>query len=292
MNKSLAQEGKKSMSLVKLTNLLADAQKGKYGVGMFVMFDMEMLHGLILAAEETRSPIIIAYGELAEEQTSIRHFSKTVRSMVEAATVPIALHWDHASSYEVAKLAVDSGFTSVMIDASSRPLAENIAITKSVVELCRPLGIDVEGELGCVGQGAQYDLNTYQYTNADDAVQYVRESGVDALAVAIGNSHGMYACAPKINFDVLADIRAKVSVPLVLHGASGIPDVDIKASIEGGITKINIFTDLCIEATQRIRNTMKNERVGLEQVAEDIIQGVKAKAMEKIFLFGSDGKVR
>ncbi len=278
------------MALAKLSDLLEDAQKNRYSVGMFVMFNLEMLHGLISAAKETNSPIIIAYGEMAEEQTSIRHFSKTVLSMIEEAKVPIGLHWDHASSLEVAQLAVDSGFTSVMIDASAHPINKNIEITRSVVDLCKPLGITVEGELGCVGQGADYDPDDYHYTNPDEAKFFVEQTQIDALAVAIGNSHGVYPCKPKINFDVLEQIRSNVDVPLVLHGASGIPKEDIKKSIECGITKINIFTDICLEAMERIKKTVQKDKVSLEMIEEDVIQGVKAKTIEKIMLFGSNDR--
>ena len=197
------------MALTKLTDLLEDAKDGQYAVGMFVMYNVEFLQGLIQAAEEMHSPIFIAYGELAEDVSSIKHFSKTVLSMIEDTKVPIGFHWDHASSLDVVKLAVESGFTSVMIDASAHPLEENIRITKEVVEYCKPLGIPVEGELGCVGQGANYDPEKYIYTDPQEAVRFVKETGIDALAVAIGNSHGVYACKPKLNFEVLKEIIAQ-----------------------------------------------------------------------------------
>lgn len=278
------------MALTKLTDLLEDAKDGQYAVGMFVMYNVEFLQGLIQAAEEMKSPIFIAYGELAEDVSSIKHFSKTVLSMIEDAKVPIGFHWDHASSLDVVKLAVESGFTSVMIDASAHPLEENIRITKEVVEYCKPLGIPVEGELGCVGQGANYDPEKYIYTDPQEAMRFVKETGIDALAVAIGNSHGVYACKPKLNFEVLKEIRDSVDVPLVLHGASGIPDEDIRKAICQGITKVNIYTDMCSMAIGNIKETMNHEKVSLEMISKDMTNGCKKIAEEKIKLFMSENK--
>lgn len=278
------------MSLARLKDLLCGAQQGGYAVGMFVFNDLAMIRGMIEAAEACGAPLLMAYGELGEDQMSIRQVSPAVLRMIEAAKVPIGLHWDHASSYQVAKLAVESGFTSVMIDASAKPLEENIALTQKVVELCRPLSIDVEGELGSVGQGANYDPGTYRCTDPDEAAYFVRETGVDALAVAIGNSHGVYACEPKINFEALAAIRNRVQVPLVLHGASGIPDTDVQKCIRGGITKVNIFTDMCMEIVRQLREDLEEPRVSYPELTMAAAGATRRVCEQKIRLFGSAGK--
>jgi ketose-bisphosphate aldolase len=171
-----------------------------------------------------------------------------------------------------------------MIDSSTLPYDENVRITKEVVALCKPRGIPVEAELGHVGQGKDYDPDNYQYTDPKEAVAFVADTGIDALAVAIGNSHGVYKVKPRINYSVLEEIVRLVSIPLVLHGGSGISDEDFKKIIKLGVSKINIFTELTQEAGARLK-AIENAKLDIFAATDAIRQGFKARTLDKIKLF-------
>lgn len=265
------------------------AQKERYAIAHFNVWNAEMLMGVMDAAEEARSPVIISFGTGFVGNTSFEDFSQMMVSMAKKATVPVITHWDHGRSMEIIQNAWHHGMNSLMRDASAFDFEENIRLTKEAVDYFRPLGIPVEAELGHVGNETVYEeaLASYHYTDPSQAAEFVARTGCDSLAVAIGNQHGVYTSAPKLNFEVVEKVRAAVEVPLVLHGASGISDEDIRIAISLGITKINIHTELCLAAMDAVKENSQQPFLHLER---EVRRSVKERALEKIYLFGSDGK--
>lgn len=278
--------------LVSTKDMLVKAQKEHYAVANFCIWNVEMLSGVMRACEKLQSPVILSFGSGFLVNTDINHFVHMMRSYATQTSLPCSIHWDHGRSYEIVSHAIDIGYNSLMIDGSAYPLEENIRRTKEVVDRFHPMCIPVEGELGHVGAETKYEeaLAHYQYTDPSQAAEFVERTGLDSLAIAIGNQHGVYSAPPKINFDILAKVRDAVSIPLVLHGASGIGDEDIRHAIDLGITKINIHTELCEAAMDAIRSCPPEERYqGLNIKVRDAVQ---TRAEEKIRLFGSDGKAQ
>ena len=277
------------MALVSMKEMLEKAGEEGYGVGNFDVFNLELLKGVMEAQQELRAPVILAYGPPFEVYSPMRHFAKLMRSYAEETGLPVVIHLDHANTFEQVKQAVEAGFNSVMIDASALPFEENIRKTREVVAFCRPLGIPVEAELGHVGDEGMSDLSNYGFTDPSLAEEYVDRTKIDALAVAIGNAHGVYRRKPEIRYDVLAAVRKAVGVPLVLHGASGIPDEDIRRCTKSGITKINIHTELLLSAVDSLRRDM-SAGSNYYTIFDHHVQAVRARTEEKIRLFGSQGK--
>ena len=265
------------------------AQEGKYAIPHFNVWNAEMLMGAIDAGEEAKAPIIISFGTGFVGNTSFEDFSHMMVSMAEKASVPVITHWDHGRSLEIIQNAYNHGMNSVMRDASAFDFEENIRLTKEAVDYFHPLGIPVEAELGHVGNETVYEeaLAHYQYTNPEQAAEFVERTKCDSLAVAIGNQHGVYTSTPKLNFEVIKKVREAVSIPLVLHGASGISDDDIRQAIDLGIAKINIHTELCQAAMEAIQ---KNTDQPFLHVEREVRTAVKKRALEKIYLFKADGK--
>lgn len=265
------------------------AQAGGFAIPHFNVWNAEMLMGVMDAAEELRAPVIISFGTGFVGNTVFEDFCWMMESMAKKATVPVITHWDHGRSLEIVQNAYTHGMNSVMRDASAFDFEENIRLTKEVVDYFHPLGIPVEAELGHVGNETVYEeaLANYKYTDPAQAAEFVARTNCDSLAVAIGNQHGVYTSEPKLNFDVVRKVRAAVSVPLVLHGASGIGDEDIRTAISLGITKINIHTELCQAAMDAVRTNTDASFLELERAVR---RAVKQRAAEKIILFGADGK--
>ncbi len=278
------------MPLVNMQDILCKAQKENYAVGSFDVFNTEMLMGIIAAAEETKSPVILAYAQVFEETIEMESFAPVMVRMAQKAKVPVIIHLDHAFTYEYIRRAVDCGFTSVMIDASEKPFEENVAATKKVMDLCRAAGVTVEAELGHVSGGEAEEIeDTYICTDVSEAETFVKQTGVDALAVAIGTVHGVYKSTPVLSLSRLKEIKERTNIPIVLHGGSGLSDDDFKATIVNGVNKINIFTDLMQAAMGRIRLDADKNLSYINQCA-NIADAVKNETMKKIRLFGSDGK--
>lgn len=278
--------------LVSTKDMLVKAQKEHYAVANFCIWNVEMLSGVMKACENLQSPVILSFGSGFLVNTDINHFIHMMRSYATQTALPCSIHWDHGRSYEIVSHAIDIGYNSLMIDGSAYPFEENIRRTKEVVDRFHPMCIPVEGELGHVGAETNYEeaLANYQYTDPSQAAEFVERTGLDSLAIAIGNQHGHYTAPPKINFEILAKVRDAVSIPLVLHGASGIGDEDIRHAIDLGITKINIHTELCEAAMDAIHACPPDERYqGLNIKVRDAAQ---ARAEEKIRLFGSNGKAQ
>jgi ketose-bisphosphate aldolase len=266
--------------LVNLKDLLKRAYKKKVALGAFNAYNLETIRGIIKAAEGLNAPVIVETTPKAIEYAGLKYLSTLIREMADDASIPVVLHLDHGLSIEIVEQAIEAGYTSVMIDGSHLPLFENIALTKKAVEIAHKKGIPVEGELGTVTEHLRF-------TNPEEVPEFVRKTGVDSLAVAIGSSHG-HAPKEELDLELLSRIRRKTDIPLVLHGASGVSDPDIKGAIQRGIAKINIDTNLREVFTASIRENIKDPQIidprQYLKAAEDAI----AKLVEeKILLFGS-----
>lgn len=238
------------MSLVTSEQMLLDARKGGYAVGAFNVENMEMVKAVIRAAEEMRSPVMLQTTPSTVTYITLKTFYGMAAAEALKATVPVCLHLDHGSSFTLAVQAMYAGYTSVMIDGSHEEFEQNIAVTKKVVDVAAPLGIPVEAELGKVG-GKEDDLEAEADTNTDpqEAKEFVERTGVSSLAIAIGTAHGFYAGTPVLEKERVSEIKKAVSVPLVLHGASGLSDRDVKECVLRGICKVNFATELRVAYT-------------------------------------------
>jgi ketose-bisphosphate aldolase len=271
------------MAIVTLNDVLPQGRAQKYAVGAYDFMSPTMMQGIMDAAEETRTPVILQFPD-APCMEDLDIFAPAMVAAAEKASIPVVIHLDHGKSIETCKRCLEAGFSSIMIDSSTQPYDENVRITQEVVALCKPLGIPVEAELGHVGQGSDYDPDKYQYTDPKEAAAFVKATGISALAVAIGNAHGVYRGKPRINYPVLEEIARLVSIPLVLHGGSGISDEDFKKIIKMGVSKINIFTELAQEAGERLR-AIENAKLDVFSATEAIRAGFKARTLQKILLF-------
>ena len=248
------------MALVTTKEMLLKAQKENYAVGAFNVENMEMVMAVVKAAEELNSPVIMQTTPSTVKYADVEYFLANAKVAAEKANVPVAMHLDHGNSFELAMKAFRAGYTSVMIDGSHSEFDENIAITKSVVDVCHCAGVPVEAELGKVG-GKEDDLDggAGGYTDPAEAKEFVERTGVDSLAVAIGTAHGVYKGEPKLDIDRLAEIREVVDVPLVLHGTSGVPDETVSKCIERGICKVNYATDLRIAFSKGVKEYLAKD---------------------------------
>lgn len=249
------------MSLVKLKDLLnMNKNDNSYAYGSFNVSNMEMTMGAIKAAEQMNAPIIIQIAEGRLRYSPLHILGPMMIAAAKSASVPIAVHLDHGTCLDTIKLALDLGFTSVMYDGSKYPVDENIDRTREIVSLASKYGASVEGEIGKVG-GAEgdYEAVAIQLTSVEEAKKFAKESGVDALAVAIGTAHGNYTTTPKLDFQRLNDIAKEVDCPLVLHGGTGLTDLDFKECIKYGIKKINIATASYDSVATEFKNIAKND---------------------------------
>ena len=265
--------------LVTTKEMLLKAQEGNYAVGAFNVENMEMVMAVIAAAEELNAPVIMQTTPSTVKYAGLDYYLANVATAAKNAKVPVAMHLDHGSSFSLAMQALRQGYTSIMIDGSHSVFEENIAITKSVVDACKPSNIPVEAELGKVG-GKEDDLDGGDggYTDPKEALEFVQKTGVNSLAVAIGTAHGVYKGEPKLDLDRLVEIRKIVDVPLVLHGASGLSEEAVKESIKRGICKVNFATELRIAYTDGVKELLEEKPetidpkkyglVGIEKVKE------------------------
>ena len=281
--------------LMNMKELLAVAHANDFAVPAFNISSNMLLTGVMEASEEMQSPVILA---IHPDELHFVHTSFVKMAVDEAikASIPVCLHLDHGASIAHVMEAIQCGFTSVMIDASSRPLEENIAICKQVVELAHPVNVSVEGELGTIGTTgpeAEAGADEIIYTNPDDVVIFVEATGVDTLAVAIGTSHGIYPKdrKPELKLDLLKEIRSRVDIPLVLHGGSANPDSEIAAAVRLGVNKINISSDIKDAFYQKCRQVLANPVVREpNSIYPPCIEAMKEVARYKIELFNAAGK--
>lgn len=248
------------MALVTTLEMLKDAQKNHYAVGAFNVENMEMAQAIIYEAEALRAPVILQTTPSTLRYADPALYLANVRALAEKATVPVAMHLDHGDSYELCVRALRAGYTSIMIDGSKLPLEENIALTAKVVEMCAPVGVPVEGELGRVG-GKEDDLvcEDAGYTDPEEAVRFEAETGLSSMAVGIGTAHGVYKETPVLNVELVGTLREKLRVPMVMHGASGLTDEAIRACIAKGICKVNFATELRMAYTKAVRQILREK---------------------------------
>jgi len=279
--------------LVTTKEMLLAAQAGGYAVAAFNAENMEMTVAVLAAAEELRAPLILQATPLMMRFASAALYVAMARATMEKTTVPVALHLDHGDSYEVAVRSLRAGYTSLMLDGSRLPYEENVALTRRVVELAAPCGIPVEAELGAVG-GTEDGLSNTSDTGTDpaQAADFLARTGADFLAVGIGTAHGVYRAKPKLDLERLEEIRERVSVPLVLHGASGLSEADLRACVERGICKINFATELRLAYSGGIKALLaeKPEAFDPKELGRAAIARVKEAAMESIRGCGCAGK--
>lgn len=274
--------------LVKFKDILALAESKAFAVPAFNSYNMETTIGIIQAAEETKSPVIIqAYSRLFEYGTAF-YLAPTILKAAEEAKVPVCFHLDHGTGEEPVVRALRYGCTGIMFDRSSLPFEENAAQTRRIVEMCETCGVSVEGELGHIGTTKE-EVTEFVYTEVADAVKFVKQTGVAALAIAVGTAHGRYKKAPEVNVSRIAEIHQAIPAAVVLHGGSGIPDEQVRAAIEAGIRKVNFGTDVCYAFLDRVFETSR-EVFAVDVFMRGAIESVKDFAVSKIQLLGADGK--
>ncbi len=282
--------------LLNMKEILKAANEHNFAIPAFNIGTGQILNGVMDTCEELNAPVILAIhpNELAFQGES---FIKMCIDRANKSKLPVCIHLDPSDWDPIVK-AIRAGFTSVMIDASSLPFEENVAITKKVCELAHPLGVSVEGELGTIGTtdgDTEGGTDSIIYTNPDDAVRFVEETGCDALAIAIGTAHGIYPAGmkPELRQDLLSEIKSRVSVPLVLHGGSGNADSEIAEAVKRGINKINISSDIKDALYQRLRITLKDPKIREPfELYPDSVKAMNEVVAEKIRLFQDDDKAK
>lgn len=283
------------MALVSMVELLDKAQEGHYAVGAFNCNNMEIVQAIVAAAEAENAPVIIQASQGAIKYAGIEYITALTKLAAEKASVPIALHLDHGTSFAQVMQCARNGFSSVMIDGSKHPLEDNIALTNKVIEAVRPLGISVEAELGKIG-GTEDDITVSErealFTDPSEAEYFVKATQVDALAIAIGTAHGQYKGIPKLDFERLTQVRERVSTPLVLHGSSGVPEDALREAISRGVCKVNIDTNIreaFVLAARRVLEENSKE-IDPRKMLGPAREAATKIIQEKIRIFGSNGK--
>jgi len=279
--------------LVNMNDVLHPAREGKYAVGFFNAVNVGMARAIIETAEELRSPVMIGTAEVLLPFMPLENVADYLIPMAERASVPVCVHFDHGLSLDKCTQALELGFSSIMYDLSTEEYEPHVERLAELVGLCHSRGVTVEGELGHVGdnEGAGQLLKPSDfYTDPELAADYVRRTGVDALAVAVGNAHGDYKFPPKLDFERITAISDKTDLPLVLHGGSGLSDDDFRAAVQRGICKVNIFTDLDKAGKRGAVLALENGARTLTGMMNSEMEAMKAVAREKLRLFGSVGR--
>ncbi|MDQ1000768.1 fructose-bisphosphate aldolase class II [Neobacillus niacini] len=278
------------MTLVKMKDILDQAEVNHYGVGAFSVANMEMVRGAVWAAEELRSPLILQIAEVRLNHSPLHLIGPVMVEAAKRATVPVAVHFDHGLTEGKIREALEIGFTSIMYDGSHYPLEKNINETKKMAAMAREFGATVEAEIGQVGgsEDGSIDLEIL-ITSVAEAKRFAAETGIDALAIAIGNAHGMYKGEPNLRIDRLAEINSEIEIPLVLHGGSGISESDFHTCISHGIRKINV-------ATATFNNVVKviNENTHFENYfsyQQRIMEAAAVNVKHHMEMFMSTGRV-
>ena len=280
------------MPIVTSEQMLADAQSGRYAIGAFNAENMEMVLAIIETAEELCAPVIIQTTPSTVKYASTDAYAACVRAAARRASVPVCVHLDHGNSASLCEEAIESGYTSVMIDGSKEEFDKNVALTLKVADSARKKGIPVEAELGTVGGKEDGHEASTGCTLPDEALRFVRLTGVSSLAVAIGTAHGVYKAEPKLDIPRLKEIRALVDVPLVLHGASGLSDESIRACVAEGICKVNFATELRIAYTRGVREVLDADPSVFDPKAYGKVarEHIKAVVADRMRVCGCVGK--
>ena len=276
--------------LVNMREMLENARNGQYGIGFFNAVNVEMARAVIETAEELRAPVIVGTAEVLLPAMPLERVAEYLVPMAEKASVPVAVHYDHGLTFEKCMEALKLGFSSVMYDCSVASYEENLEKLAEMVRICHAMGVTVEGELGHVGdnEGAgKLEKPSDYYTDPAAAADFVQKTGVDALAVAVGNAHGDYKFPPKLDFERIAAIRDSAGVPLVLHGGSGLSDGDFREAVRRGVCKINIFTDLDKAGKAGVEKGLRSGAGSMMGLIPYEIEAMKEVVRNKIGLFGS-----
>ena len=283
------------MPLVTSEKMLKDAREGGYAVAAFNIENMEMVKAIVAGAEELNAPVILQVSQSTSKYGSLETYVALVAVEAAKTSIPVALHLDHGTSFEIAEAAINAGFTAVMIDGSKLSYEENLDLTERVVDLAKTKGVVVEGELGKVG-GKEGDVITDEDTNTDpaQAKEFVEKTGVDSLAVAIGTSHGFYVGTPVLDKERVAQLKEATEAPLVMHGASGLSEEDVRDCASRGIAKVNFATELRVAYTDAMRKLLsenpdiydpkKPGKAGMDAV-EEIVKS-------RIIMCGSENKAK
>lgn len=283
------------MALVTSKQMLLDAQKGGYAVGAFNVENMEMVKAVIAAAEELQAPVMLQTTPSTVKYGTLKTYQALVAAEAEKAGIPVCLHLDHGSSFELAVQAIQAGYTSVMIDGSHEDFEQNIALTKKVAEVAKACGVTVEAELGKVG-GKEDDLEAEGDTNTDpaEAREFVERTGVDSLAIAIGTAHGFYADTPVLDKERVSEVKSLVSIPLVLHGASGLRDEDIRECVQRGMCKVNFATELRVAYTDAGKKLIAEnpDMFDPKKLGGVGMEAVKELVKNRILVCGCDHKAK
>lgn len=276
--------------LVSMAEILNHARKEGYGVTAPNVQSEDTVRAVIAVAEELNAPMIIDVNEFVHPD--LPWFGNLIRDLVKTSPVPFAINLDHGRSFSDVMWGIRSGFTSVMVDRSSLPYEDNVRETKEVVKMCRPLGISVEAELGHVGMGQNYAVDgVNNLTDPDEAAQFIKETGVDCLAVAVGTAHGRYKGTPHIDFDLLAQIVEKCGdTPLVLHGGSGTGDENLHKAVRNGIQKVNLATELIVAGKDSVQEFFEDPHFDKWQVMPAFMNGYKDRLAHYVKLFGQDNR--
>lgn len=279
------------MSLVQMKSLLSQAEAENYGIGAFSVGNMEMVMGAIRAAEEERSPLIIQVAQGRLPFSPLHMIGPMMVSAAEKSSVPVSVHFDHGLDIDVIKQALDIGFTSVMIDASHLPINQNIELVGKVKDLADRYDATVEAEVGQLGvdESGNKTEGTF-YSDPYEVKKLYESTNVDAIALSIGNAHGLYVKEPKLNFELLEKTKNMVAVPLVLHGGSGISQKDFRKAINLGIRKVNIATANFMAVEQEARNYCKEEKRDYFKFSSGMEKGMYNNVLEHIRIFQSMGK--
>ena len=288
--------------LVSMNALLQDAKKNVYAVGAFNVPTLEAVRGVIAAAEEEKCPVILQHAEMHGELIPLEDIGPILIHYAKKASVPVAVHYDHGASFDGCVQAMKLGFTSVMYDASAKPFEENARESAEIVKIARALGVTVEAELGHVftsavggGEGrgpvGAEDFASLDdcYTNPAEARKFVEMTGVDALAIAFGTTHGVYLTEPKLNLERIAEIRREIDIPFVMHGGSGVSDADYRTAIKNGIAKINYYTYMAMAGGEAVAKSVNSkgegDKVFFHDVAQTGMQAMKENAAAAMKIF-------
>lgn len=283
------------MPLVTGKELLTKADKGGYAVGAFNCNNMEIIQAIVAAAEAEEAPVIIQASQGAIKYAGLDYIVGLVKTAAQKSKAPIALHLDHGTSFNQVVQCIRSGFTSVMIDGSKLPLEENIALTKKVVEMAQAVGVSTEAEIGKIG-GTEDDISVTDkeamLSDPEEARIFVRETGVDSIAIAIGTAHGQYKFEPQLDFERLAKIRSLINIPIVMHGSSGVSDQDVQKAISLGVSKVNIDTNIREAFVRGVREVVMNnpKEIDPRKILGPAREAMTAIVREKIRIFGSSQK--
>ena len=283
--------------LANLNDVLYPAKKHHYAVGLFNAVNLELARGIISAAESTGSPVIMGTAEVLLPYGPLEEVSYYLLPMAKKANVPVVIHLDHGLRKETCIQALELGFSSIMYDCSTDSYEDNVKKVKEMADIAHSYGATIEGELGHVGDNPDSAEGNFHlddpsrfFTDPKMAKDYVDKTGVDALAIAVGNAHGAYKLPPKLDFNRIRTIAQTVDVPLVLHGGSGLTDNDFKRAIQEGISKVNIFTDINVAAVKAEFERFSSMDKGLIDLIPAAVEAVKQESMKKMKLFSSDGK--